>query len=324
MRSCASPASHAAWCLRSPAGHQPATTPRPVHRSTLACTALLFSHLSMPQCRCRKGDGTPTALASGCAHVAIPCAMDMVDHGHAGRGGWRRRSPRSPRLPWQYGTQERVCVRGRWRATLGVTARYAPPVDALTTPLAGSPSRSICRSLGAHTASMGAHGVITARQQLAGRTVTAHAVLASAAHLSVQPSRAPALEALLACQGCLSTPPAPAKRSCIFGLVQSPLAGHKRRENACRTSPSDAWASHKFSRRRNRRLLCTCARWSKNSGRWGNHQGTALRPRSMVDRLQNFQRACFRIARVVHLHTGGQIRVQVWRGSLGSFRQRRL
>ena len=191
-------------------------------------------------------------------------------------------------------------------------------------PLAGSQSQRIRRSLGAPTASMGAHGVITARHQLAGHTVTAHAGLSSAAHLSVQPSRAPALDALLACQGSLSTPPAPAKRLCILWLVQRPLSGQNRRENACRKSTADAWASHKFSRRRNRRWLLACARWSRNSGRCGNHQGTALRPRSMVGRLQNFQRACFRIARVVHLHTGGQIRVQVWRGSLGSFRQRRV
>ena len=113
-------------------------------------------------------------------------------------------------------------------------------------------------------------------------------------------------------------------RSFILWLVQSPLSGQNRRENTCSKSTLDSWASHKFSRRRNRRLLCACARWSRNAGRCGNHQGTALRPRSMVDRLQNFQRACFQIARVVHLHTGGQIRVQVWRGSLGSFRQRRV
>jgi hypothetical protein len=77
-------------------------------------------------------------------------------------------------------TQERVCVRGRWCATLCVPARDAPPTDALTTPLAGSPSWSIRRSLGAPPASMGAPGVITARQQLAGRTVIAHAVLTRA------------------------------------------------------------------------------------------------------------------------------------------------
>jgi hypothetical protein len=52
--------------------------------------------------------------------------------------------------------------------------------------------------------------------------------------------------------------------------------------------------------------------------------GSPLRPCSMVDRLQNFQRAGFRIARVVHLHTGSQIRVQVGHGSLGRFWHRRL
>ena len=58
------------------------------------------------------------------------------------------------------------------------------------------------------------------------------------AHRSVQPSRAPALEILHACPDSLSTLPAPAQHSCIFWLVQGPLAGHHRRDNACRTSPS--------------------------------------------------------------------------------------
>ena len=43
MCACASPASHAAWCLGRTAGHQPATTPRPVPRAALACPALLVS-----------------------------------------------------------------------------------------------------------------------------------------------------------------------------------------------------------------------------------------------------------------------------------------
>jgi hypothetical protein len=197
MRACAAPAPHAAWCLRSTAGHQPATTPRPVHRSALACPALLVSPLSMPQSKCSKGDVTPTAVASGCAHVAIPCALDMGDHGQSWAGAARLGAP---------ATQERVCVRERWRATVWVSARDAPPVDALTTPLADAPSRRIRRSLGAPPASMGAHGVITARPQLAGRTVTAQAVLASAAHRSVQPSRVPTLEVLLTCPGACARP----------------------------------------------------------------------------------------------------------------------
>ena len=142
-----------------------------------------------------------------------------------------------------------------------------------------------------------------------GTPSTAHAVLASAAHRSIQPSRAPVLEALRACQGSLRTPTAPAQRSCLCWLVQRPLSGHNRRENVCRTSPSDAWTSHEFTRRRNPWWLCAGARSSRHPGRCGYQQGPALRPRSMVDRLQNFQRAGFRIARVVHLYTGSQIRV---------------
>ena len=100
--------------------------------------------------------------------------------------------------------------------------------------------------------------------------------------------------------------------------------GNHRRANACRDSPSEVGASHTFARRRSPWLLWAGARWSKRAGRCDHPQGTALRPRSMMDRLQNFQRAGFRIARVVHLHTGSQIRVQVRHGSLGRFWHRRL
>jgi hypothetical protein len=202
-----------------------------------------------------------------------------------------------------------VYVHGRWHTTLWITVRDAPPADGLTTPLAGAASRRIRLSLGTPPASMGAHGVITARHHRAGRTGNAQAVLASVAHLSVQPSRTLALEVLLACPSSLRTPPAPAQRACLFWRVQRPLAGPHHRENACQTSPSDAGASHTFARRRTRRLLLACVRRAKHAGRCGPPQGTALRLRSMVGRLQNFQRAFFRIARVVHLLTGGHIRV---------------
>jgi hypothetical protein len=116
MRVCAAPASHVASYLRSTAGHQPATTPRPVHRSALACPVLLVSHLSMPQSRCSKGDGTHPAWARGCAHVASPCALDMGDYGYSWAGACHAAlSVGAPRL-----------ARRPYRARRGVEQRRSP------------------------------------------------------------------------------------------------------------------------------------------------------------------------------------------------------
>jgi hypothetical protein len=89
--------------------------------------------------------------------------------------------------------------------------------------------------------------------------------------------------------------PAPAQRSSSSGACSAP-SDQQRRENVYRQPPADIWASHTFARRCHRRVRGACARWSRHSSRSGHPQGPTLRPRSMVDWRQNFQRAGFRIA----------------------------
>ena len=84
MRSGASPASHAAWRLRSTAGHQPATTPRPVYRSALACPAWLFSHLGEAPVQVQQGGWHAYSVGQrGCPRGP------PVRHGDGGPRPWR-------------------------------------------------------------------------------------------------------------------------------------------------------------------------------------------------------------------------------------------
>jgi hypothetical protein len=213
---------------------------------------------------------TPGVVGGGPARLEPPAAVARRNLGACGR----------PRGAGRNGLRN-----GARRAARG----HAHPTGGGCTIAVHIPSR------GAQPAPRGTHGVIPAHQQLAPGVPSPLMPSCPAPHptASSRAGRPPSRRTSRARRPC--TRPGSSTTLVIFWRVQRPFGSTAPRKRI-QATPADIWARHTFARRCHRRVRGACARWPRHSSRSGPPQGPALRPRSMVDWRQNFQRAGFRIA----------------------------